>query len=412
PALKARRPKAVEPLPSLVPLQTVLPPFGSGGTGLTAAIGINDLDREPLVVDFEAKGPHWIVIGPPVTGKSTILRSLVLSLAQTYTPQQVAMVLVDPSDTMRRFYNFGGSPENTLAALPHVLATVSSAKELDEVVKRLTAEYDEVVIGRLAGKSDVFEPQDNDKRAIFVIIDHYDDIEPMNKGELGLTGLSQVGKGRNLHIVLGGTLGIMRASGDELRRRVESARYTLVLQDYETVRYMGARGNFSLIKEPPPGRGFQVKAVGAALMQAALPAVEGFNGRTAQEQLDSLIGSIRSGFVQARWSYFSSDLAELDKAIRGEAPAPEAAAPDQSELDAQKMMADLMASQAAMMEALNAPIADADPSRFATVVEPELGPDGQPLNGAGDNGAGNGANGAAGNGAEHAPEAAAPVKEA
>jgi len=290
-------------------------------------------------------------------------------------------------------------------------------------VKRLTAEYDEVVIGRLAGNPEVFQPQDNQKRSIFVIIDHYDDIEPLNKGELGLTGLSQVGKGRNLHLVIGGTLGIMRASGDELRRRAESARYTLVLQDYETVRYMGARGNFSLTKEPPPGRGFQVKAVGAALMQAALPAVEGLNGRTAQEQLDTMIGAIRAAYPPAKWSYFADDLAILDKAIRGEAPPAEAPAPDQSEVDAQKMLADLMASQSAMMDSLNAPIADGDPARFATVVEEEDEPaDGQPADGqpaavvAGNGSAGNGSagNGSAengGNGSEPEPVAAAPAKK-
>ena len=100
-------------------------------------VGLNDLDREPMRAEFMAKGPHWIVIGPPVTGKSTVLRSLVLSLAHGYSPEQVAMVLVDPSDTVRRFYNFGGSGDNTLAKLPHVLATVSNAKELDEVIKRL-----------------------------------------------------------------------------------------------------------------------------------------------------------------------------------------------------------------------------------------------------------------------------------
>ena len=416
PAARARRPKPVEPLPSLVPLQTVLPPFGSGKAGtLTAAVGINDMDREPLVVDFEAKGPHWIVIGPPVTGKSTILRSLVLSLAQTYTPEQVAMVLVDPSDTIRRFYTYGGSQGNSLAELPHVLATVSNAKEMDEVVKRLTAEYDEAVIGRLASSSQVYAPQDNDKRAIFVILDHYDDIEPMNKGELGLAGLSLVGKGRNMHIVIGGTLGIMRASGDDLRRRAESARYTLVLQDYETVRYMGARGNFSLVKEPPPGRGFQVKAVSVALTQMAIPVVDGLNGQSAQEQLDSMIGAIRAAYTPAKWSYFGEDLALLDKAIRGEAPEPEAPAPDQTEVDAQKMLDELMASQSAMMDSLNTAIPDADPNRFATVVEPDTEPDTEAGDGqAAAAGNGKGAKSAKGNGAKgsKAETEAAAEKEA
>ena len=89
------------------------------------------------MAEFGAKGPHWIVMGPPVTGKTTVVRSLVLSLAQSYPPEKVAMVLVDPSDSSRRFYNVGSSGDTTLDKLPHVLATVTNAKEMAVVIKRL-----------------------------------------------------------------------------------------------------------------------------------------------------------------------------------------------------------------------------------------------------------------------------------
>jgi len=402
PALKARRPKRVEPLPKLVPLQSVLPLLGQGDPNMAVPVGINDLDREPMRAEFLAKGPHWIVIGPPVTGKSTVLRSLVLSLAQGYTPEQVALVLVDPSDTVRRFHNFGGSGDNTLAKLPHVLATVSNAKELDEVIKRLTAEYDEQVVARLTGQTEVFVPQDNEARRIFVIIDHYDDVEPLNKG-LGLAGLAQVGKGRNMHLVIGGTLGIMRSGGDDLRRRAESARYTLVLQDYEAVRYMGAKGNFTVTKELPPGRGFLVKAVSASLVQIGMADVDGVDGRTAQEQLDRLIGDIRARYQPAQWSYFAADLTALDKAIRGEEAAPAAAGPaaptpeSQSTTDAMSAIAELMKMQASMTGSLGT-VADANPLNFASVtIEVPDAPAGNGSNGS------NGADG--GNGAHPEPAA-------
>ena len=410
PALKSRRPKSVEPLPKLVTLQSVLPALGQGDPKLAVPVGLNDLDREPMRVEFLTKGPHWIVVGPPVTGKSTVLRSLVLSLAHSYTPDQVAMVLVDPSDTVRRFYNFGGNGDNVLSNLPHVLATVSNAKELDEVIQRLQAEYDEQVVARLTGQTDVFVPQDNQARRIFVIIDHYDDVEPLNKG-LGLSGLAEVGKGRNLHLVIGGTLGIMRSGGDELRRRAESARYTLVLQDYEAVRYMGAKGNFSVTKELPPGRGFLVKAVSASLVQIGMADVDGVDGRTAQEQLDRLIGDVRASYQPAKWSYFAADLAVLDKAIRGEdvAPAagPAAAPPEaQSTTDAMAAIAELMKAQAGLTGSLGE-IAEVNPLNFASVEievpdEPAAENDGNGSNGGG---SGNGADGGPPNGA-HAEQAA------
>jgi GTPase SAR1 family protein len=405
PSFKSRRPKRVEPLPKVIPLQSVLPALGQGRPNLAVPIGLNDLDREPMLAEFVAKGPHWIVVGPPVTGKSTVLRSLVLSLAQSYSPEEVALILVDPSDTVRRFYNYGGSGDNTLARLPHVLATISTAAELSAAIKRLRAEYDEPVVARLRGQTDVFVPQDNQKRAIFIIIDHYDDVEPLSRGGAA-AGLAEVGKGRNLHLVIGGTLGIMRSGGDEVRRRAEAARYTLVLQDYDAVRFMGAKGNFSLTKEPPPGRGFLVKAVSASLVQVAIADVEGVDGLTAQQQLDRLIGGIRARYQPARWSYFADDLSTLEKAIRGDEVAPAAAAapatpaaaaaPVPSTVDAMASIAELMKMQAGFTGSLGA-VAEVDPLRFASVEVPDANP-APPGNGAEGNGA-HGSNGGSNGGA-------------
>ncbi len=233
------------------------------------------------------------------------------------------MILVDPSDAARRFFNFGAGGDNTLDRLPHVLATVTNAEELDAVVRRLSAEYDDDVIKELRGKPG-FKPVDNTKRSIFVIIDHYDDSEVLNRSGVGLAGLSVVGKGKNLHFVIGGTLDIMRGSGNDLRRRAESSRYTLVLQDVEHVRYMGIRGDFSGFKDLPPGRGFLVKAVQAPLVQIAMPFVEGKGGLSGEEQLVQLIGAIRSKYKgRAVWSYTAGDLTSLGGSV---ASVPEGAA--------------------------------------------------------------------------------------
>src|SRR3970282_719151 len=102
---------------------------------------------------------------------------------------------------------------------------------------------------------------------------------------------------------ISGTLDIRRESGNMLRDRAESSRYTMVLQDVEHVRYMGIRGDFSGFKDLPPGRGFLVKAVQAPLVQIAMPFVEGKGGLSGEEQVAQLIGGIRSKYKGgAVWS--------------------------------------------------------------------------------------------------------------
>ncbi|MFV2044828.1 MAG: FtsK/SpoIIIE domain-containing protein, partial [Anaerolineales bacterium] len=355
PALAATRAKSVEILAEEIELKRVLTPLGKGPDPKAVPLGINDLDREPTLIELQAKGPHWLVVGPPMTGKTTTLRSLVLSLAQSYSPDQLAMILVDPSDAARRFFDFGSGEGKSLEDLPNVLATVSDATQLDEVVKRLHAEFTEPVRAILKGKSNGYKPQDNSKRAVMVIFDHYDDADLLSSSGLGTQGLSEVGKGQNLHFVIGGSLDIMRDSSDKLRRRAESSRYTLVLQDYEAVRFMGVRGNFTVNKELPPGRGFLVKAVAASMTQICLPVMEGLDGTSPDQQLGSMIDSIKKKYPKAaQWSYPGSDLAVLEAAIRAGVGAADGSAPPISSTvatdagDALAELEKLMAEQSAV----------------------------------------------------------------
>jgi len=353
--LAATRAKSIEVLAEEIELKRVLTPLGKGPEVKAVPLGINDLDREPTLIELEAKGPHWLVVGPPMTGKTTTLRSLVLSLAQSYSPDQLAMILVDPSDAARRFFDFGSGEGKSLEDLPHVLATVSDATQMDEIVKRLHAEFTEPVRAILKAKSNGFKPQDNSKRAVLVIFDHYDDADLLSSSGLGTLGLSEVGKGQNLHFVIGGSLDIMRDSSDKLRRRAESSRYTLVLQDYEAVRFMGVRGNFTVNKELPPGRGFLVKAVTASMTQICLPVMEGVDGTSPDQQLGNIIDSIQKKYSKsAQWSYPGPDLAILEAAIKAGVGAADGSAPPISSAvptdggDALAELEKLMAEQSAV----------------------------------------------------------------
>ncbi len=81
---------------------------------LAAPIGADS--HGPLMADLVADGPHALVGGTTGSGKSELLRTLVASLAATYSPERVNFVLVDYK---------GGSAFDACASLPHVVGLVT-----------------------------------------------------------------------------------------------------------------------------------------------------------------------------------------------------------------------------------------------------------------------------------------------
>src|SRR5262249_55562551 len=101
---KGKRPEKIEVLRPIIPLKSILPEHGP--QKIQPIIGLEDLDLRPAALDLQLKGPHFLIIGPPLCGKTTTLRSWVMSLAHMYSPDQVAMVLID---FQQRFFRYGGA---------------------------------------------------------------------------------------------------------------------------------------------------------------------------------------------------------------------------------------------------------------------------------------------------------------
>jgi S-DNA-T family DNA segregation ATPase FtsK/SpoIIIE len=77
-------------------------------------------EREPMEVDLLADGPHALVAGTTGAGKSELLRTMIVSLAARYGPDEVTFVLVDFK---------GGGAFDVFADLPHNVGVVT---DLDE----------------------------------------------------------------------------------------------------------------------------------------------------------------------------------------------------------------------------------------------------------------------------------------
>jgi S-DNA-T family DNA segregation ATPase FtsK/SpoIIIE len=107
-------------------------PAWRGNGRLRVPVGIEDRPyeqrRDPLRADLDGAGGNVVIVGGPRAGKSTLLRTLVCSLALTHSPREVQFMCLD----------FGGGALRALAGLPHV-SGVAVRRDV-EAVRRTVAE--------------------------------------------------------------------------------------------------------------------------------------------------------------------------------------------------------------------------------------------------------------------------------
>ena len=98
--------------------------------GLRVPLGMVDRPfeqlRELLVADLSGADGHMAIAGAPQTGKSTMLRTLMLALALTHTPREVQFYCLD----------FGGGGLQSTAGLPHV-GSIATRMERDRVQRTI-----------------------------------------------------------------------------------------------------------------------------------------------------------------------------------------------------------------------------------------------------------------------------------
>lgn len=140
------------PLPDRVALGAVLDD-SRATTGLSTVVGLTDdptkQAQDPWEVDLTRAGGHVVLLGAPQTGRSTLLRTLAVSLALTRTPQEVAIYGMDLT---------GGGLQR-LEGFPHVggVATRSHRDRLQRLLEELS--------GMLAVREEVFRDRGIDSMA-------------------------------------------------------------------------------------------------------------------------------------------------------------------------------------------------------------------------------------------------------
>ena len=96
-------------------------PIGTGDGGAVVHLDIKESAQQGM-------GPHGLVIGATGSGKSEFLRTLVLGLAMTHSPEHLNMVLVDFK---------GGATFAGMSELPHVSAVITNLAQELTLVDRM-----------------------------------------------------------------------------------------------------------------------------------------------------------------------------------------------------------------------------------------------------------------------------------
>ncbi|NBE82881.1 type VII secretion protein EccCa [Micromonospora rubida] len=176
---------------------------------LTVPVGVVDRPyeqrRDPMMVELAGAGGNVVIVGASLSGKSTMLRSMLASLALTHTPREAQFFCLD----------FGGGALRSLEGLPH-MAGVAGRRDA-EAVRRTVAEVVGIIdereqrfaqngIDSVAGyrrRRAAGEFADDPFGDVFLVVDGWNTLrQEYEELEQTITNLANRGLGFGVHVVV------------------------------------------------------------------------------------------------------------------------------------------------------------------------------------------------------------------
>lgn len=185
---------------------------GQAVRALCVPIGVTD-DASTLELDLKESaaggmGPHGLIVGATGSGKSELLRTLVLGLTLTHDPSSLNLVLVDFK---------GGATFAGFAGLPHVSAVVTNLSAETALVERMEDALEGEVIRRqhlLRAAGGFASVRDYDAArasgrelpalpALLIVIDEFTELLNARPEFLEIfVSIGRVGRSLGMHLVL------------------------------------------------------------------------------------------------------------------------------------------------------------------------------------------------------------------
>jgi S-DNA-T family DNA segregation ATPase FtsK/SpoIIIE len=176
-------------------------PIGLGGDGAPVHLDIKESAQQGM-------GPHGLVIGATGSGKSEFLRTLVLGMVLTHSPEQLNLVLVDFK---------GGATFAGMADMPHVSAVITNLENelvlVDRMQDALTGEMvrrQELLraAGNFTGVKEYErarasgEPLDP-LPSLFIVVDEFSELLTAKPDFIDLfVAIGRLGRSLGLHLLL------------------------------------------------------------------------------------------------------------------------------------------------------------------------------------------------------------------
>jgi S-DNA-T family DNA segregation ATPase FtsK/SpoIIIE len=227
-------------------------PIGLGEGGAPVHLDIKESAQQGM-------GPHGLVIGATGSGKSEFLRTLVLGLAMTHSPEQLNMVLVDFK---------GGATFAGMSGMPHVSAVITNlAQELTLVDRMQDALSGEMVrrqeLLREAGNFASIRDYERARAAgealdplpsLFIVVDEFSEMLSAKPEFIDLfVAIGRLGRSLGLHLLLAS----QRLEEGRLRGLESHLSYRVGLRTFSAGESRSVLGVPDAYELPPiPGLGY------------------------------------------------------------------------------------------------------------------------------------------------------------